>query len=90
MRIWDRRYEVSEKHFETNLQAISAGLSLLRTIIGVWQVGHTQAEMIGATSVGTTGAISNKRRHSSRDADRWGLAIKPKCRIRDKALRQYV
>ena len=40
-----RRYDVFEKHFETNLQKICAVLSLSMTIIGVWHVGHSQRKL---------------------------------------------
>jgi hypothetical protein len=77
-------YDVSEKHFETNRQAISAGLRLSMTIIGVRQVGHSRDELLAASSARTTGVICNNRRQTSRRADRWEFAMKPKCRIRTK------
>jgi hypothetical protein len=56
------RYEVSEKHCETNLQAICAAVSLSITVIETRQMGHNQAEFVGATSSdGATGAIPNNR-----------------------------
>ena len=36
------RYDVSEKHFETNLHEICAAVSLWMTVIGARQIGQSQ------------------------------------------------
>src|ERR1700739_651529 len=69
--VWDRPYDVSEKHVEMNLHVICAAVSLSMTVMGPRQDGHTRAELGEVTSVsGTAGAIPSSWRQSSNDADR--------------------
>src|SRR5262252_2117801 len=84
--VWDLVYDVSEKHSEANLQVTWAAVSLSMIMMGVWQTGHNQ-ELVEAASIDRrTGVIPNSLRQSSMDADRWELAMKPKCRMRTKPL----
>ena len=74
-----RRYEVSEKHSETNFHNNWVGVNRSRTIIGPRQLGQNRPEGADATSVDEiTGAMLNNRRHCSSDAKRWAFAMKPK------------
>ena len=82
--LWCGGYEVSAKHFETNLQTISAGLSLSMTIIGARHVGQSREGLSARSCECTTGVICNNRRQTSSRTDRWEFAMKPKCRIRTK------
>ena len=69
--VWDRPYDVSEKHVEMNLHVICAAVSLSMTVIGPRQVGHNRAELGEVISVsGTAGAIPSSWRQSSNEADR--------------------
>jgi hypothetical protein len=82
--LWCARYEVSAKHVETSLQTISAGLSLLMTIIGARHVAQSREGLSALSSECATGVMCSKRRQTSSKVDRWEFAMKPKCRIRTK------
>jgi len=73
------RYEVSEKHSETNFHINWAAVNRSMTNIGPRQLGQNRPEGAGATSVEEiTGAMLNNRRHCSSDANRLAFAMKPK------------
>ena len=84
--LFNARYDVSAKHFETNRQIISAGLSLSLTLIGARHVGQSRDGLSTPASDCRTGGISSNRRQMSRRADRWEFAMKPKCRMRTNDL----
>ena len=65
------RYDVSEKHFETNFHINSAGVSLAATVMTPAHFGQTQDEGVGAISVDRImGTIPSRWRQRSRDMDR--------------------
>jgi hypothetical protein len=72
-------YEVSWKHFGTNLQINCAAVNLSTIVIVPPHVGQTQDETARAISVERiTGAIPKRCRQRSSEEDRWKLAMKPK------------
>ena len=66
------RYEVSEKHFETNLHIICAGVSVSTMFMVPPHLGQSQDDpVIGISFARVTVAISSRWRQSSSDKDRW-------------------
>ena len=66
------RYEVSEKHFDTNRHITSAVVSVSTTVMTPPHFGQTQDDMAEEVSVdGMMGAIPKRWRQRSRDEDRW-------------------
>src|SRR6267142_3073626 len=71
-RVCSLAYDVSEKHFETNLHLIWAGVNLSTRVMGAWQVGHRHVEGDEIVSgEGESGAIASNRRQSSNEEERW-------------------